>query len=252
MIIIDTREPYVKITKLFSEIAPYIKVKVHKLDLGDYLISSDKRKELLIERKTISDYTSHLSDLKDKLYRMRAKGLSGLLLEGNYKTTSSVIVERRGAGNYESIPLSSFHNFLFHQQMQGTLLFRTNNIKESVILMSNLHNYLDKVRSPTCPVSSPRPIDMLTFLPGIQEERALRIIERYGPVGNALRKVEEWSNVPGIGAKTVDKINEFLYEIPKRDAPVKKDKKEEFKRDWINLSNQEFRRKYYFGPWSDL
>ena len=32
----------------------------------------------------------------------------------------------------------------------------------------------------------------------------------------------------------------------------KKDKKEEFEYDWGTLSNREFRRKYYRGPWSNL
>ena len=248
MITIDTREPYAKVTKLFAELSPNIEIKVKKLDLGDYLLSPNDGSKLLVERKTISDYTSHLSDLKDKLYRMRSKYLSGLLLEGSYKTTSNNIVERRGGRSYETVPLGSFHNFLFHQQIQGTLLFRTNDIKESVIFMSNLHNYLDKVRCPACPVSSPKPIDLLTFLPGIKEERALRLIEHYGSIGNTLKRVKEWSNVPGIGSRTVDKVNKFLYELPKDDAEVvKKDKKREFEEDWIRLSLREFMKKHYKG-----
>ena len=257
MITIDTREPYIKATKLFADIAPSMEVNVQKLDLGDYLLSPNDGSKLLIERKTVNDYTSHLSDLKDKLYRMRSQySLSGLLLEGSYKTTSSMIVERRGSGRYETVSLASFHNFLFHQEIQGSLLFRTNDLRESVLLISNLHNYFGKLsRCPVPPMTDPEPMDLLTFLPGIKEERALQLIEHYGSVGNALRKVKEWSNVPGIGSKTVSKINKFLYKVSqgKNDREVvEKDKKREFENDWVRLSNQKFQRKYYRGPWSDL
>jgi ERCC4-type nuclease len=248
---IDTREKYLRVVKLFSKIAPDIETTVAKLPLGDYLIENGG-KEILIERKTISDYTSHLSDLKDKLYRMRSRYyLSGLLLEGTYKTTTC-IVERRGSGNYETIPLSSFHNFLFHQEIQGTILFRTNNIRESVILMSNLHEYLGSLDSHSSPLVSPKPLDILTLLPGIKEKRALEIIKKYGSVGMALSHIKEWASLPGIGKRTVEEVEKFLSTSLSSESESKEEKVDEFRNDWVRLSNEDFRHKYYRGPWANL
>lgn len=212
MIKIDSREKkYIKMCEYLAESLPDgTTFNVEKLDHGaDYLVNNEN--ELAIQRKTVNDFTGSLDTLKETLHKLRSNyELSALLIEGDWKIAGSQIALRRGGRLVQTgVSFKVLHNFVLSQQLRGTMFFRTASMRETAMLLSNVHGYLDGSISPSVEMSDPH--ELWVNFPNIGPERADAINRFYDSPYKAIRQCPEgWSNVDGIGPATVEQIIDWL------------------------------------------
>lgn len=195
MIICDAREP--------NSVKQQFRI-VQRLQKGDFLIVVEE-KRLIVERKTVSD-----------LWNSLKSGRLNIQLDG----TDLLVVE------YNFIPRKIDWEKLY-DAISGVALHHpvilTRNVLHTKKVMDRIEQ---KLRDGTlgvmrtCQVDrtyeDPR-IGTLTPYPGIGPERAKKILEHFRTVENALKNMEHWNQVPGIGSKTVKAVLDFVrttYGIP--------------------------------------
>lgn len=208
-IVVDSREPWERVFDYLEEYnAPQ-----HRLEAlenkADFVV--DNAEEVAIQRKEVNDFVGSLDTLKDDLFELRTHhDNSALLIEGRWRVSSGgVVLIRRGSSWSQTIPVEHLHKFVLSQQLRGTLFIRTTDLRETCQWLVNAFEYMDG--SVQAGPSSESPVVLLTLFPGIGPGLAEEILEEYGTVGDALSNVENWEDVHGIGAKTIESVDDWLY-----------------------------------------
>jgi ERCC4-type nuclease len=182
---------------------PAVSVRIERLAGGDYL--ADRR--ILFERKTLQDFAVSIVDgrlFKQMLALTKSKFRSVLILEGIGKDAMALSVRREALqGALISISL-----------ILGIPVLRSLAPEETARLIVYAARQIQSVEKKGCPSPGYRPkgkkgrqLYILQGLPGLGQERALRLLEKFGSVEaimNASR--EELLKVEGVGAKTADRI----------------------------------------------
>jgi len=211
VITVDTREPYKNVGEHLLNMGVDFEIK--KLDHGaDYVVENDE-KTLGVQRKTVTDYVSSIGRLKHTLYDLRTHHeYSALLIEGDWRLAHETIALRRGSGLTQTLSVASWHNFLFSQQLRGTMLLRTTCLKETCLVLKETMRYLSGTISPPHPGTA-EPSAVLLVLPGVGEVLADEIVGTYGDVYTALGELDEWDEfVDGIGPTTKRNIQKWLQD----------------------------------------
>jgi len=211
---IDSRErKYEKMLEYLADILPdNVEFTIPRggLDHGaDYIVRN--KSELGIQRKTMNDFSGSIGDgLKGTMSDLRQNyEHSALLLEGSWKIAGGSLTLRRGGSMVQVMPLSSFHNFILSQQLRGSHVYHTANLKETSYALRDYHSYLDGTISPSRSVDDPE--EMLALFPNIGPKKAERLVEKFGNVHYALNQFpNNWDRVDGIGQATVDDIDAWL------------------------------------------
>lgn len=175
MITIDTREhlaPQIKDLLVTSIIGPEIpEVRFHCLSLGDYLLENGGH-NILLERKSISDFCGSYKTLKERLANMRRTDYEriGLLLEGTYIINDGQIWLYEGSQLKPRMSYRAFSNFITHQEELGVRLYHTMNLEETIWRLIHIHNYLPRLDSPNPVIKAGSPIEWIAELPGIGQK----------------------------------------------------------------------------------
>ena len=186
-VIVDDRE-----TRSFNKVKADVKFEyiIKRLPVGDYLLENDKT--LLLERKSIDDFLSTFHELRARFYKMRLKAdYVGLIVEGSPKVKNGQILQYRGNQGYVRVmSYSTYQKFLFRENAEGTLMFHTDNLEQTMMLIGALHDYLpelDKPRAIGCKAAN-----LLTLIPGLGEVRAAEIMKQYDTPIQAFENIRFW------------------------------------------------------------
>lgn len=218
MFVIDDREPKNLIERLDRSAF------VARLEYGDIKIWGFNGLQILIERKTVSDLLSSMSSRR--IYR-QIRGLIQeadvpiLLIEGFMSSYGSGKVRyRNGESGWRWV---SIQNILLSFQLHGLKVIYSTNQDMTVRMLRSLESYfrkpdhsvLDTPPEPLFTIGEPatRKVKMLMCLPGIGEEMAGRLLDRFDTIeGIVSANKEEIEEVYGIGEKTADKILQVVKE----------------------------------------
>lgn len=196
MITIDTREhlaPQIKDLLVTSIIGPEIpEVRFHCLSLGDYLLENGGH-NILLERKSISDFCGSYRNLKERLAKMRRTDYEriGLLLEGTYIINDGQIWLYEGCQLKPRMSYRAFSNFITHQEELGVRLYHTMNLEETIWRLIHIHNYLPRLDSPS-PVEKINIKEILSTFPGIGKARLIQLQKQYSNPLDALTNISDW------------------------------------------------------------
>jgi len=202
---VDTREhliPQIKDHLVTSIIGPEVPEFIFKcLPLADYLLDNDGH-TILIERKSVSDFSSSFRELKGRLAKMRLLDYdrTGLLLEGTYSVAQGYIWFYRSGELVPGIKYSTMCNFLTHQQELGTRMYYTLNLEETIWKLIYIHNYLPKLDAPKPTIKCGSAAELLVQLPGIGQSKIKKLQENYnspidalnGLTGKPKQCLEKW------------------------------------------------------------
>jgi ERCC4-type nuclease len=217
--IVDRREPASRIEQLKYE-GFEVEVPSDLLESGDVVLVIDG-KQIGIEVKTTSELLglipSGLSQLA-QFQRMATFDTRILLVVGTYgvQTAGAVLVD--GWNRRSSMGYASVQGALFGLQANlGFLIRHAGQEKNVGRCVQNIYEYFSEGHTL---LSKPRPMTLsstmagglaaLMTLPGIGTDKAEAILHKYGSLWAALSDVHGWTNLPGIGQKTVDTVNTFL------------------------------------------
>jgi len=209
MIFIDDREPQ-RIAEKLKNMG--VDVVGRRLEIGDYLIAF-RGVEIPVERKDVNDYLNSIIDgrLFDQCHRMSSRyELSFLCIVGDVDSALEEREFRREAfiGSIVSVALRK--NF-------GTvvpLIFK--NEDEFCFMLKSLNRQVEEGQIRTAPrVIRKRDLEdsiaMLTAIPGIGEEKARRLLEKFGSIHRIVNAtIPELMRVDGIGEKQAKRIYEFV------------------------------------------
>lgn len=198
--VIDSREDQLAFTDvitkdpiLWSHIQDFT---FQKLDLGDFLITKKDGSTLLIERKTINDFSRSLYDesgngtFSSKLVRMSPLADErGLLIEGDYiRGDDGKLYFHTSNGMKATIQYSKFRSFIYHRQQEGVLLFHTRTMRETLHQLLLLQD--DRGSSPATKVISWEAFFLL--IPGVGRAGVEAMKKKYGSPAEALADVQNW------------------------------------------------------------
>ncbi len=213
MIFVDDREPE-NIVEILRRKGVIVKRK--RLEVGDYLVKHGNH-EVVVERKTASDFLNSIADgrIFTQCQRMSSKyPISFLFVVGDLDGEMEMRGFRRDAvvaaltsiaikNEYgQVIPLIFFDNEDFCTALKT--LDRRMREGEFRILPRLRRDVIKRNASAT-------QVAMLTAIPGIGEEKAKRILKRFGSVQNVANAgVRELMKVSGIGEKQAKEIYNFF------------------------------------------
>jgi len=209
MIFIDDREP-----KRIEELLRMIKAPVYRkrLEVGDYLVSH-KGLEVPIERKDANDY---LNSIMDGRLFAQAHALSSnyelafICIIGNleYALTKREFKKEAVIGSVISIAMRK--NF-----GRVVPLFFKNEL-EFCYALKSINKLVEKGDLKTRPKlvkkgNIENQIAMLTAIPGIGEEKAKKLLEKFGSIQRIVNaSISELMRVAGIGERQAKIIYEFV------------------------------------------
>jgi len=224
---IDTREQYKEffcdeLTKLGHE------CDIVKLDAGDFIVYGDTEENaILIERKDDSDFLGSVQGNKDpitgvnqegriwdQLKRMSETGLRRyLLIDGNIYSKKLTAYRKKG---WDKPRLWAVLDGI---TKYGMAYHMTKNREESIEWLSMLINKQNKPKKVfSLRVSVPRDMPfpkkqeyLLQGMPGIGPIASESIMDEYLSLDNAFNNIETWSNLKGIGSKTVSDAKQLWY-----------------------------------------
>ncbi len=181
---VDTREhliPQIKDHLVTSIIGPEVPEFIFKcLPLADYLLDNDGH-TILIERKSVSDFSSSFKELKGRLAKMRLLDYdrTGLLLEGTYSVAQGYIWFYRSGELVPGIKYSTMCNFLTHQQELGTRMYWTLSLEETIWKLIHIHNYLPKLDEPAPVLKCGSATELFVQVPGIGPKSVKKLKDTY-------------------------------------------------------------------------
>ncbi len=189
-IVCDTREPTDIIKDMLASWYTDIpEVQFRKLDIADYLIENNGT-SMLIERKTLPDFCSSLSELvtrRDTEWPT-VEGSVGLITEGNYTVQDGSIWLWRGNKQYRSLQYSQFRNFIESIQQRGYYYHHTLNLNETIQTLICLHNYTEHIHT----VKTKHAVSWIAELPGMGDIKTWGLTDRYASPIDALVSAKEW------------------------------------------------------------
>ena len=187
---------------------------------------------VMFDLKTAEDMVASVEDgrLHAQLTAMkdRKSALCGFILEG---TVGDGLVVGRGPRAW---PVERFDNLLLSLQTEGAVIIRSASQAQSDKRVGAVYDWTRKSEhgswhAPTKPYHAVkevytdrtwrRVIEFLMGLPGMGEQRANDLVDRYplhdilGTTPEGLREaMKRWSSTPGIGNKTAQEWHDFLME----------------------------------------
>jgi ERCC4-type nuclease len=192
-LVIDNREPTKKIqTILDTWTGPELPdIKFKKLDLADYLIDSGST-QMLIERKQMNDFCANHVVLRKRMEKMREQfEHTALLTEGDYRVQGNDIFLWRGRQLAWSLSYDTFSSYIASQQARGSMYFHTQNLRESILRIVNLHNYLPRMGKSA--IKKTTEIESwLAELPGMGPASVSKLAEQYTNPLDALKDIDKW------------------------------------------------------------
>ena len=196
MIEVDRREPK-GILSMFD------KEQIVTLEFGDFRISSDDR-TILVERKTISDMWN---SLKSGRLNMQLTMVDMLIIEYVY-IPRKIDWEKI----YDVMSGLSIHHPVIWTRHHLHTYKALRRIERKL-----LDDTLGTLRVPiirTSPGLDDR-IAILALFPGVGAQRAEKIFNYFGSLAEALKNVNMWADIDGVGPKTVQKALEMLSDEEK-------------------------------------
>jgi ERCC4-type nuclease len=204
MIFVDDREP-----EHVCEILRSIDVEFQRkrLEVGDYLIRHGSF-EISVERKDIRDYVSSIINgrLFNQLYNLSANfEKSFIFIIGDFGLVDKRIDRRAFIGSLISIAL---------KEAGGTIhAIQLGNDEEFCLALRYLNNQLESGKLKAIPRAK-RGSDataMLMAIPGIGEEKARRLLEKFGNIHRIVNaSMAELMKTEGIGKKQARRIYNFV------------------------------------------
>lgn len=184
VIIVDTREhliPQIQdllVTKIVGPDVPQFQFKC--LPLADYLLENNGH-NILIERKSITDFCGSYRELKPRLAKMRKCEFEriGLLIEGTYTVANGRVFVREGSELVDRMSYKTMSNFLTHQEELGTRLYHTMNLEETIWRIIHIHNYLTKLDEPVPSFKAGSVMEWLSEIPGVGMKSLQEMKEKY-------------------------------------------------------------------------
>lgn len=200
----DSREGNSKVIRHLTEME--MDVKIHSMAVGDYQVSD----EVVIERKTASDFVSSLID--KRLFK-QARELSEefkkplLILEGD-DLYAGMVNANAIRGALASIAIDFGISIIPTRNAQDTAAM----IKRIAIREQNGERVPVQIRTDKKPVSMlEQQLFIVESLPNIGPVNAKALLEHFGSVGNVLNaSVKELQEVEGIGIKTAETIRKVV------------------------------------------
>jgi ERCC4-type nuclease len=199
-VVADSRERYTdRIKELLTNYPPSMVASCPKFefrclgkDLGDYLLTNGDR-ELAVERKSMSDFCSTYTHLKERLHVMRLHYQNvALLLENPYTVSNNTIYILEGNQFVPRIEYQTFSNFLTHQASLGTWIFQTMSFEESIHRLIAIHNYLPKLDAPTASLKCGSPTEWIIQLPKMGPKKVAVLRNKYESPMIAIEQCDEW------------------------------------------------------------
>ena len=213
MILVDSREPEIIAKALDC-------AQVVTLPHGDYQFWGYGGKCILIERKTVSDALSSLTQgrLQTQLREMLTleDTISHLLIEGYWTCTGDFNV--RWNSGVSGWKLSSFIGHLLTFQHEGVRLVYSPNLDATIYLLKSLYDYYQKPEHSSIN-TRPKPlfedsdeyrrILLLTSFPGVGEKLARAALEQHS-ILDILVNPHILEDVKGFGTKRIKAIERIL------------------------------------------
>lgn len=208
IIIIDTREPTDKISKILMEDIISYKIfpnfRYEALEYGDYLIRNNNI-TVLIERKAYNDYITSIGDsLKKRFFKMRQEAdYAILILEGQPPQVDHHVYYINGRSLMQGIQFNAYNNFMFSAGMDGIIIIPTKDLNHTMLAISSIYDYIGKLdikdRIPKCTDMK----ELLSMFPGIGRKKANYIKKQYATMSLALENYREW--IPRKALENFDK-----------------------------------------------
>ncbi|RLE45377.1 MAG: DNA repair protein [Candidatus Methanomethylicota archaeon] len=205
MIYVDDREPE-EICEMLSNLG--IEFHRKRLEVGDYLIKYGSF-EVAVERKDIRDYVSSLIDgrLFNQCYALStAFDKSFIFIIGDFDEVADRIDKKAFIGSLVSIALREGDGKVFPIQVKEDVEF--------CLALKFLNSQIESGRIKAIPRAKKArdaAVAMLMAIPGVGEERAKRLLERFGSVWRIVNaSVTELMRVEGIGEKQAKRIYDFV------------------------------------------
>ena len=185
----------------------------------DYLISA-RGYEVPVERKTAEDFVASIVD--GRIFAQTAvmsavSPYSILVVEG---TPSVALMERRLRREAYMGALASIMVKRSPFGARGHVnIVTVDSYHDTALLLRHIHKRLEEGNTVRIPQSRVRKVpdpklvqlQMLTVMPGVGTERALRLIECFGSLANIMRaSVHEIASVDGIGYGLAARIKYYL------------------------------------------
>jgi ERCC4-type nuclease len=204
MIYVDDREPE-EICIILERLGVPFERK--RLEVGDYLIKYGSF-EVAVERKDIRDYVSSLADgwLFNQLYGLSSSfEKSFLFIIGDFSLVADRIDRRAYIGSLISVALREQGGIVVPVQLRDD--------EEFCLALKYLNSQVESGKLKAVPRGrkGSDATAMLMAIPGIGEEKARRLLEKFGSVyGIVNASIAELMKVNGIGEKQARRIYNFV------------------------------------------
>ena len=196
-----------------------IKIQTENLPIGDIIITDGEKDVLIIERKTLNDLSA---SIKDGRYDEQSYRLNGIahhnhnivyLIEGDINNTNSILFKQR-------LDRSTLYSALFSIAFyKGFSLMRSNDLSETAFILCNMvyklskskdrvffytDNLLEREEKTYCEVIKKVKKEnitkenigqiMLCQIPGISNQSAKAILQKFGSLPQLIKDINEDSN----------------------------------------------------------
>jgi len=204
MIFVDDREPE-RICEILRSVG--VEFQRKRLEVGDYLVKHGSF-EISVERKDIRDYVSSIVSgrLFNQLYNLSSSfGKSFIFIIGDFDLVDERIDRRAFIGSLISIALRDVGGTVFAIQLRSE--------EEFCLALKYLNNQLEsgKLRAIPRAKKGSDATAMLMAIPGIGEEKAKRLLEKFGNIHRIVNaSIAELMKVEGIGKKQARRIYNFV------------------------------------------
>jgi ERCC4-type nuclease len=201
-IIADDRECKSEVIESLSQIED-VDVSIDRLSMGDYQVDN----RLLVERKTLKDFAVSIIDgrlFKQMIYLASSKSEGVLIIEGTVSDTVEIGMTREAMqGALITVSL-----------ILGIPVLRSKDPSETAKLMVYIARQIESMAMGGVQRHGYRPknkrkrqLFILQGLPGIGQERAGRLLDRFGSIEAAISaSSSELQSIDGIGKSVAEKI----------------------------------------------
>jgi len=209
MIYVDSREPMKEFKEAFLYYVDHSKegdkfpeIEFKALKYGDYLIKG-KYHECIIERKEYHDYINSIGDyLKERLEHMRLEYENTMLLiEGNYVyyDQHNIYLDKGREGVQKGMKYQTARNFEFSQSLNGTMITRTKDYRETVLALICYWRYLESLPKIKNSYSAKGKFEKwLALCPFVGKNLAEKAQSLYPSCFDAILDISEWGTEKAI------------------------------------------------------
>lgn len=212
MIVVDSREK-----ADFSDISSEKKM----LDIGDFhiLVENGEDPKLIVERKTVADYSASIKDgrLHEQEFRMKECGVQCVyIVEGNLNEDYGIDPEAIKNSTVNKVIHSGIP--VFYSSTLETTKSILKRLEKSVLSkdksLEKRSTYLSNSKIKKCTESNSFEMILMT-IPGVSNTTAGVIKNQYGTLPNLMKELEKegpscLSNL-SLGSKKIGKLSEKIY-----------------------------------------